>query len=153
VTPRRVLVIGYGNTLRRDDGFGPIVAARLRERVQHPQVKILTRQLLSVELVTDLEQADLCVLVDAATTGATGQLDVREVEAQAIEVGSIGHDLSAASLLGLTQQLMGRSPKCILHSTLPASMDLGEELTQHVAALVGPTVDTIARLIGDYLAD
>ena len=42
-----VLVIGYGNTLRGDDGFGPCVASLLAQRTQAADVEILTPQQLT----------------------------------------------------------------------------------------------------------
>ena len=148
-----VLVVGYGNILRQDDGFGPAVADRLRDCVNDQRIRILTRQLLSVDLAADLERVGLCVLIDAATTGPRGELAVREVLPEPVEVGTVGHELSAVALLGLTQQLLGRAPRCILLSTLPDSMEFGESLTATVAALVEPASALIAQLIDDYLAE
>jgi hydrogenase maturation protease len=148
-----VLVVGYGNTLRQDDGYGPVVVDRLRERISDGRVRVLTRQQLSSDLAADLERVGFCVLIDAATTGVRGELTIREVQPEPTEIGSLGHELSAGALLGLTQQLLGRAPRCVICSTLPESMELGEGLTATVTALVEPAVAAIARLIDDYLAD
>jgi hypothetical protein len=43
-----LLVIGYGNSLRRDDGVGPRVAEAV-EALQLPGVRTLTCQLLTPE--------------------------------------------------------------------------------------------------------
>lgn len=62
----RVLIIGVGNRLRRDDGFGPIVAERLA------QSGLPTREHSGegaglMDLFADL---DCLILVDAAKSGA-----------------------------------------------------------------------------------
>ena len=145
-----VVVVGYGNTLRQDDGFGPIVADKLRERLKEARVRIFTRQLLTVELVADLEFAGLCVLIDAATTGQAGTLCIRDVTPEHSEPATLGHDLSAASLIGLTQRLTGSAPRCILVSAVPEAMELGEGLSDAVAHLVEPAVDGILARIAAY---
>lgn len=148
-----VLVVGYGNTLRTDDGFGPVVADRLRDCIADASVRVLTRQLLSMELVADLDRVGLCVLVDAATSGVRGELSMREVLPESTDPGTLGHELSAAALIGLGQQLMGYVPRCVLYSIVPESLDLGEGLTSPVAALVDEAVLAIRQRIDRYCAD
>ena len=41
MTSKQALVIGYGNTLRGDDAFGPHVAAQLQSVVDKEQVRVL----------------------------------------------------------------------------------------------------------------
>lgn len=148
----KIVVIGYGNTLRSDDGFGPAVAERLQSSVADPRVRVLSRQLLTVELVADLEPADLCVLVDAVTQGHVGAITVREIAPEPTEPATLGHELSAASLIGLTRQICGRAPVCILVSTVAQNMDLGETLSDDVAALVDAAVTEISARIAAQLA-
>lgn len=147
-----VVVIGYGNTLRSDDGFGQVVAERLRVRLgDHPRVRIHARPLLTVDLIAELEFSELCVLIDAATTLDADTFWRREIEPELSDPATLGHELSAATLLGLTLQLVGRAPRCHLFSVTPRSMDFGEELSPEIAALSEPVVDAIAAMIDRYL--
>ena len=43
----QVLVIGYGNSIRGDDAFGPIVAGQLAASGEFPEVSVLSRHLLT----------------------------------------------------------------------------------------------------------
>lgn len=147
----KVVVVGYGNTLRSDDGFGPAVAELLRSRLSEPRVRVLSRQLLTVDLVADLEQAEFCVLVDAATHGQLGALTLREIVPEPTEPATLGHELSPASLLGLTRQLCGRAPACVLVSTPAQSVELGETLSNEVAALVEIAAAEISARIDVHL--
>lgn len=147
-----VVVIGYGNTLRSDDGFGQVVAETLRARLgDHPRVRIHARPLLTVDLVAELEFSEFCVLIDAATTRDVDTFWLREIEPELCDPATLGHELSAATLLGLTLQLVGRAPRCHLFSVTPRSMDFGEELSPELAALSEPVVDAIAAMIDRYL--
>jgi hydrogenase maturation protease len=147
-----VLVVGYGNTLRSDDGFGPAVADCLRARFSDPRVRVLTRQLLSLDLVTDLEQSELCVFVDATTVGQVGKLVIRQIAPEFSDIGMLGHELSAASLLGLTQLLARRSPRCVLVSIVPETLALGEHLSDRIAQLIDVAAAEIVATVEQHFA-
>lgn len=147
-----VLVIGYGNTLRHDDGFGPVVAEKLRAQLKNSRVRILVRQLLTVDLIPELEVVSFCVLVDAATTRDTDTFWVREIAPEPVEPATLGHELSAATLLGLTLQLTGCAPRCQLFSVAPHSMELGEGLSPELVTLSNEVVDAITRTVNHYIA-
>ena len=63
-----VLVIGYGNTLRGDDGIGPAVAGEI-DRLAVPGVRVIVVHQLTPELAADLAACRRAVFIDAATTG------------------------------------------------------------------------------------
>ena len=61
-----VLVIGYGNALRTDDGIGWHVAERLADDARLDGVMVIQRHQLTPELALDISRADLVVLIDAS---------------------------------------------------------------------------------------
>jgi hydrogenase maturation protease len=73
----KLLVIGYGNTLRGDDGVGPRVAEAV-ERLQLPGVRTLICQQLSPEHAEMISQAERVVFVDAAVDGPK-EVQLREL--------------------------------------------------------------------------
>jgi len=58
------LLIGYGNTLRSDDGAGQKIANIVSEW-NLPQWRSLSVHQLTPELALDIAQADLVIFVDA----------------------------------------------------------------------------------------
>src|ERR1035441_10847597 len=64
-TPAGLLVIGYGNTLRRDDGVGPRVADAVAA-LALPGVHALACPLLTPELADPVSRARVAIFVDAA---------------------------------------------------------------------------------------
>src|SRR5262245_41264787 len=66
--PDGVLVIGYGNTLRGEDGIGPAVAEEVAARGL-PGVRVIVAHQLTPELAADIADARLVVFVDAAVSG------------------------------------------------------------------------------------
>jgi hydrogenase maturation protease len=65
VTGAGVLVVGYGNSLRGDDGVGWHAAGRLAADPRLAGARVLARHQLTPELAVDVAQASLVVLVDA----------------------------------------------------------------------------------------
>ncbi len=53
------LIIGYGNTLRGDDGSGPYLIRQLRQSLPEGQVQLMDSQQLVPEMVEDILQPDI----------------------------------------------------------------------------------------------
>lgn len=66
--PNRVLVIGYGNPGRLDDGLGPACAEAI-ERMHIPGVTVDADYQLTVETAAAAAQHEVVVFADASVTG------------------------------------------------------------------------------------
>ena len=58
-------VFAWGNTARGDDGIGPILAERLRQQ-NIPGLDIIEDHQLNIEHVTDLENCNAALFIDAS---------------------------------------------------------------------------------------
>ena len=65
----RVLILGYGNPLRTDDGLGWRAAEELALRFSSDEVEIRTCHQLLPEMVDLISQTDTIFFVDAAQDG------------------------------------------------------------------------------------
>ncbi len=66
--PRKILVIGYGNPSRGDDGLGPALAARVAEK-EIPGVRAENPFQLSIEDALQVAEQDVVIFADAALEG------------------------------------------------------------------------------------
>jgi hydrogenase maturation protease len=98
----QMLVIGYGNTLRSDDGAGFRVAELIKHQ-QNPKIRALAVHQLTPELAEDISQARGVIFVDATLTESTG-VTVQSLTSTS-ESGTLGHYADPRSLLNLTQML------------------------------------------------
>jgi hydrogenase maturation protease len=114
------LVIGYGNTLRGDDGIGPRVA----EAVGHlrlPGVRTLICPLLTPELADPISRASTVIFVDAAVD-APNEVLWRKLEPN--ETSQLmAHAANPRTMLALARDVFGRVPEA-WWLTIPA-LDLG----------------------------
>ena len=79
MTAAGVLIVGYGNPLRSDDGIGWHAAGLLATDPRLDGARVLARHQLAPELAEDVSRASLVVLVDAAADGDPGSVSVRQI--------------------------------------------------------------------------
>lgn len=145
-----VLVIGYGNALRTDDGVGPAVAERLADDPRLRGVDVRAAHQLTPELAFDAIGASLLVLVDAAADLPAGEVTVRRLDAGAVAGDVMTHHLDPAGLVGLARELWGTAPPVVLVSVGVSSLELGDTLTADVEEAIPRAVDAVAAIIEEH---
>jgi hydrogenase maturation protease len=110
-----VLIIGFGNALRGDDGLGPAAARRLaRTYAACPAVQVLECHQLLPELAEPVSRADLLVLIDACQDAPPGHINCRQLDVEpagAPGARPFNHDLDPAALLNMSHRLFGSAPR------------------------------------------
>lgn len=144
-----LLVIGCGNTLRRDDGLGPRIAEAVAA-LNLPGVQTLTCHQLTPELAPAISEAQAVVFVDASVNrnhGAKLQKLLPRKESQIL-----AHACEPASLLALAMQLYGRQPKAWCLGVPALDLGFGEGLSSEARNGLDHAVTQIARLANRCLA-
>jgi hydrogenase maturation protease len=144
VTETKVLIIGYGNLLRGDDGAGRLVAAHLAETLKEPGIQVQDCHQLVPELAEDIAQAGLVLFVDASEIDPPGQIVCRPVQ-PAVQPHSGPHDLTPQGLLGWAQQLYGRQPPAFVYSVGGESFKLSDQLSPVVQSALPALEDMIVK--------
>jgi hydrogenase maturation protease len=150
----RPLVIGYGNTLRRDDAVGVRVAELLAADGRVVGVDVLAVHQLTPELAIDVGGASFVVFVDADPSVAPGAMEVRRLSLDAgpaagatTEPGASSHHVGILELLGLARELTGRAPEAVAVAVGVADLELGEGLTPAVEAALPGIVERVRGLL------
>jgi hydrogenase maturation protease len=141
--PAGFLVIGYGNTLRGDDGVGPRVAEAV-EKLNLPGVRTLVCQQLSPEYADPVSRAHTVVFVDAAVDAP------RQVQFRKLEPGEtsqlVAHAADPRTLLALARDVFGHAPEA-WWLTIPAvKLDFSETLTPEAQRGFAEAVEKIQEL-------
>ncbi|MGH4006698.1 MAG: hydrogenase maturation protease [Pseudonocardiaceae bacterium] len=140
----RVLVIGYGNSLRGDDGAGWHAAAALAGAPWLAGADVLACHQLAPELAEDIAHARLVVLIDACDDGAPpGTVSVRRVEPGYPPVPTCSHNLEPAALVSLAETLYGGSPPMFLVTVTGAFFGYRDRLSPAVRQALPEITDTI----------
>jgi hydrogenase maturation protease len=144
----RILVIGYGNTLRGDDAFGPMVADRLRQIVDADRVHVMTLHQLTPELASDMAVCQRVIFIDASLASPAGELVYRPLEADEAPLGTLVHTVNPDQLLILARLIYGRAPPAMLVTVGGSSFAVGDYLlSPPVAAAVELAVDGLREQI------
>jgi hydrogenase maturation protease len=102
----KTLVIGYGNTLRGDDGIGFLVAEQVAAW-NLPEVRSLSVHQLTPELAAEIAQAEVVYFADACV--GRSQTSIEPIEP--VEITSrIDHLWSPSVLLHLAKKLYDADP-------------------------------------------
>jgi hydrogenase maturation protease len=146
----RSLIIGYGNPLRSDDGFGWHVAQKLATHLHDADVEIITRHQLTPELAETASHFHLVIFIDAARDLPPGELRCAKVtrsESHQSEASSFSHFLTPASLLAWTARLYNQLPDSYYISVGGESFAEGESISPVMQAAFEPLIAQIRSLL------
>lgn len=107
-TGAKILLIGYGNPGRRDDGLGPALAAAL-EPLNLTGVTIDSDYQLTVEHAAVVAEHDVVVFADAAVSGPE-PFSFHRIEPGDDAVTFSSHSASPEGVLGLADELFHTRP-------------------------------------------
>jgi hydrogenase maturation protease len=128
VLPRepRVLVLGYGNPGRQDDGLGPAAVAEI-ERCGWPNLTAFDNYQLNIEDAMDVAAHDVVWFVDAAKTGPSPYAVLDVSPATAIEFTS--HVVRPEAILAIASKCYGASPQAFVLAIRGYEFEFIEGLT------------------------
>ncbi|MGD1043974.1 MAG: hydrogenase maturation protease [Bacteroidota bacterium] len=140
----KVLVIGYGNTLRGDDAAGVHAAELVAKR--HPEIICVCVHQLVPELAEQIAECNLVFFIDA-------QKDITETNARLVALSVDAdqprtHFISPESLLALSQQLYQHIPAKAYVVGIPAAQfEFSEELSVQTNLAMHQCVELVDQMI------
>ena len=140
----RVVIVGVGNLLKGDDGLGPALVQRLRDRVSAVCIDAGTAPENFTGAIKK-EAPDTVLIVDAADLGkAPGQYQLLEKEDIA-RIGFTTHDISPAMLMGYLQS--ETKSRIYMLGIQPEKIDFEERLSQPVRKAIEETTKQIEEAL------
>ncbi len=146
----RILILGYGNPLRSDDGLGWQVAVQLFRANKSPDVLVLPCHQLTPELADPISHAETVFFIDSSREGTPGEFRCGEIRSQPGPV-SFTHNLSPAGLLDLSSELFGCCPRAYLLTICGQSFEVGESLSSTVNDRLPELKGRVRELIAESL--
>lgn len=138
-----LLVIGYGNTLRSDDGVGPRTV-EIIEGLNLPGVCTMSCDLLTPELADPVAACDQVVFVDASVD-APSEVQLRPLlPAESSQV--MAHAADPRTVLALARDVFGRSPRAWWLTIPVENLGIGESLSPCALRGLSEAVEKLKRL-------
>lgn len=147
------LIIGYGSTLRSDDGIGFIIAEQLMDDLPSEisdlksQIDVIARHQLTPDLADAAQRADHIIFIDACADAAPGEVRVTEVKPAGENWGAFAHEMSPGVLLDCVRDVYGKTPRAHLITIGGEKFDIGEGLTPTVQAAMPIVLSKVRELI------
>lgn len=149
-----IMVLGVGNILYSDDGFGIKVVEKLESEYNFPDnVTIVDGGVLGINLLGVISSAERLIVVDTILNrGNPG--DIHRLEGDAIPNRILGknsmHQVDLLEALSLCR-LMGNVPKTVVIGVEPQDIEtLNPELTPAIAQKVEHVVELILEELTQY---
>jgi hydrogenase maturation protease len=142
-----ILVIGYGNELRGDDGLGPAVAEAVAA-LGLPHVECLAVRQLLPEMAERLTDARLAVFVDARVGPGEHAVEVTRIE-PVESAGLMAHAADPRALLALTRAVYGRAPGAWLVAVRGYHFEFGDGLSLVAVENANEARQRVTGLIGE----
>jgi len=141
-----LLVIGYGNPVRRDDGVGPRVAEAV-EAMQLPGVHTMTCHQLSPEDADPISCARKVIFVDAAVDHLEGVLFRKLEPGDTTQL--MAHSADPRTMLALARDVFGHAPEA-WWLTIPAiNLGFGTDFSPEAEAGYQVALEKIRAMIGE----
>jgi hydrogenase maturation protease len=145
---RKVLIVGYGNSMRGDDVAGCRVAKMLQDHYHaDPEVRVIGAHQLTPEMAEDISGSEFVLFLDAAVGAQTGEIKHAQVIPHPGPL-SFAHSLAPDVLLSAALELYGSVPPAELLTIAGDSFELSTRMSNVVRARL-PALFEKARVIVD----
>ncbi|MCE1201562.1 MAG: hydrogenase maturation protease [Bacteroidia bacterium] len=128
----KILVYGYGNPGRQDDGLGAALVQQLENwLLMHPEIEVDTdcNYQLNIEDAAAIADRDLVIFVDASTDETIPAFRMTPVNPSDARVEFTMHAVSPAFVLDLCRKIQGSCPKTWLLQIRGYTWDFEERLS------------------------
>jgi hydrogenase maturation protease len=126
VDDEKVIVYGYGNPGRQDDGLGPFLAGRL-EAENIPGVEVVSNYQLNIEDAYTVAQGKAVIFIDASLD-CDESFSFYEIT-PSMEIRFTTHSMSPQSVLALCNDLFEKDIKAYILSIRGYSWEFTEGLS------------------------
>lgn len=148
---KKCLVIGYGNTLRGDDGLGPYIAEGL-QGVGGVDIRIMVFPQLDLILASQMGEADFVIFVDARVDDNEELVKIERIEPAAGSIDQLtSHTMTIPALLRIAFDWYGAAPKC--YAVMPKGYDfsIGETISDRGLVAATHARSKIIEILGQNI--
>lgn len=150
-----ILIIGYGNQLRRDDGVGPALARMVAGRCRARCVRVIEAHQLVPELADEIASPEVSAVIfmDARVVQDVSRIGLLSQDVEIVRIypetstASLGHHFAPSALLVYAALLHGRQPPAWLVSVPGADFAYGEGFSEMAGNSLASAQQKVLELI------
>ena len=147
----KVVIVGVGNLLLKDEGVGVHVAHKLQKMALAPGVEVFDGGVAGIGLLDFFQEAGKVLLIDAADMnlepGAVVRFTPEDIRFQSGELRLSAHDVGVMEVLELAKALGQCPSEVVIIGIQPKEISWGTDLTPEVEASIPRVVEMVLREI------
>jgi hydrogenase maturation protease len=146
-----ILLLALGNGSRGDDGVGLALGRSLVARLPPGSHQVVEAVQLLPEHAELTARADAVVFLDAAVSGAPGEVHANQVTSRAPRAALL-HALTPEEILGLARTTYGQAPQGLLVTVGGKDFSFVEGLSPEAEAALPEATEMALSWLAPYLA-
>lgn len=144
---KKILIIGVGNLLLRDEGVGIHVIREIQKRELPSGVEALDGGVGGFDLLNYFSQARKVLIIDAAEMGlppgAVARFQPSQLNPRPKERSFSAHEVKLLEVIELAQALDKSLPEIVIFGIQPKEISWGMELSPEVGAVIPQVIDAV----------
>ena len=145
---KKIVVVGIGNLLLGDEGFGIRVVEELRKLKLPENVEVHDGGTLGLQILNFLDNADFAIIVDVVKAkGKPGQLFVFEINDAKSKPMLSMHDLDLVKAVEIGKFAYNLPEKIVVVGVEPEKIKESLELSEEVRKAIPKAVSKVLELI------
>lgn len=148
----KIAILGIGNLLLKDEGFGVHFIKRIDKKKLPPNVDVIEGAVLGLQIFNFLLDYDKVIVVDAVKGGGEpGKVYKFKIEECRKDFGMISlHDLDFIKSLEIIKQFYN-VPEMVVIGVEPKSTEVGMELTPEVEKSINKVMELVFEEINNSI--
>lgn len=150
----KLIVVGIGNVLMKDDGLGVYVVQQLSKRLWPEQVDLIDAGIASFEILDVFCSADHIIVVDSMTAGGEPgtiyRVPLQELGLRDSHAVISLHELHFTEAIKVVN-MMGYQPQVTVFGVEPYQVELGMELSPLIATKIPRLLELVETEIYSIL--
>ncbi|UCF00260.1 MAG: HyaD/HybD family hydrogenase maturation endopeptidase [Planctomycetota bacterium] len=156
---RRILVLGLGNILLKDEGVGVHVVGQLQKRNLSAKIEVIDGGTAGLDILLSQEGLDKLVVIDALRAGKkpgtiyrtqfSGKDRLTEVFSREEDFKISLHQIGLLDALAAAGKMNCAPKEIVIIGVEPAEVDYGLELTDEVKKRIPEIVNVVLKEIKD----
>jgi hydrogenase maturation protease len=146
---KKILILGIGNIILKDEGIGVHVAQRMQEMTLPPDVEVLDGGIKGLDLLDFIEDREKVVVVDAVKAGAPPGTLFRFTDKDLAGKKGVlrsAHGIDFSDVIAIATYL-GKKPDIVFLGVEPADLSPGMELSQMIEEKIPILINLVMKEI------
>lgn len=155
ITHHKITVLGVGNILLKDEGFGVSVVNYIKEKNLLPEgVNIIDGGTGGMRLIPIIMNTDCLIVIDAVkgngTPGDIYRFTIKDIPLKIRQKTSL-HEISLQEVFSLLNLLEGKNPETIIIGVEPKETSFGMGFSQEVESVIPAVASKVIEEVEGFL--